>query len=164
MRALISPLLLIPLVGPVAWVALGPFLEAVGVTLAGDWLGDGRAALVWPWLASVGVGGTGALITALSGGLFLASMALAFLSLGPPWVPSAMMGPLEPLGFMGLAGLALAASAAGMLASVLGTALMALSPLASTAIYQWAKKAKDPADNGSGFISLFSARNAERAP
>lgn len=163
MRMLLMPCMLFPVVGPAVSMVVGPLAEAFGVTWAGDRLGDGRAPLLAPWLASVLVGGSGALLVELANGVVLGVMVLNTLVATPELLAALNLPQPNSNAFLLISVGLLAMSVAVSAATLLGNVLLTASPFVATALYQFTKTRKAPEDNGTGWVHVLPRRGASRS-
>lgn len=157
LRMLLAPCAPVPVVGPLALLTGGPLLEAFGVTWTGDRLGDGRAPLAAAWLASLAVGGTGALLAGAANLVLLGLTLVATLVSTPALVAALGLPELGSTGRVAVLLVVLGGSACGALALLASNVLGLGSPLASTALYQLTKSRKADSDDGTGPVHLFRA-------
>jgi hypothetical protein len=158
-RAALVPLLLVPGVGLLA-LAAQPVVEGLAIVWAGDRLGDGRSAALWPLLVSVLLAGTANV--ALVGSVTLSVVALVLALVGQAAL-GAVASPLAT-GIL-LVGLTVSLVALGL--STVASLLAMVSPVASTLAYQVMKRRKPAEDNGADAPGLFSPGGPEppqRAP
>lgn len=144
---IMAPLVAVPGLNLVA-IPVMLVAQGAAVVWAGDRLGNGRAALVWPLVTVALVGGAGAVCAAVAsaGTVALSVYALQLQlrltpeNLGGLWWVSLVLLAVS-FGLQGLAGV--------------GVALTAASPVAATLVYQATKRTKSPDDNGADLPGLL---------
>ncbi|MBI5496526.1 MAG: hypothetical protein HY904_16005 [Deltaproteobacteria bacterium] len=157
LRLTVLPLWFVPVLGPPLAVVLGPLLEAAGVALVGDRLGDARAPLWGPLLASVALGGTSGVLTlaALASAGAAAATGVARMVPGSPL--AAVDGRLLALG---VGSWLVVSVAVLLLVQVPGL----VSPAGSVAAYHALKGRKRTDDDGTGLVRLFTAPEPDPPP
>lgn len=158
-RAALVPLLLVPGVGLLA-LAAQPVVEGLAIVWAGDRLGDGRSAALWPLLVSVLLAGTANV--ALVGSVTLSVVALVLALVG-----QAALGAVAPPLATGILLVGVTVSLVALGLSTVASLLAMVSPVASTLAYQVMKRRKPAEDNGADAPGVFSPGGPEppeRAP